>query len=365
METVVNMQQAVLSRAFWQGKRVLLTGHTGFKGAWLAIWLHYLGAQTCGFALEAQGDINLFDAAHVKALCQHIPGDIREAIQLKQVIENFKPEVVFHLAAQALVRQSYAQPLQTFDTNVMGTVNLLQAVRECADTRVVIAVTTDKVYRNDEDGCAFVESDSLGGHDPYSASKAAAEMVIESYRRSFFTKAGIGIVSARAGNVIGGGDWSQDRIIPDAIRAWQTGQVLSIRNPVAIRPWQHVVEPLHAYLCAAQRVYEEPELADAYNFGPAPHSCVAVGDLVKLAAQSFDQARVQLNEQPNQPYEAKLLQLNVQKAWQKLGIHPQWDVQTTVKRTMSWYQRFYRERTQALQACIDDIEAFSAEIRCI
>jgi CDP-glucose 4,6-dehydratase len=362
VEAVVKMPHMALSPLFWQGKRVLLTGHTGFKGAWLAIWLHHLGAKTCGFALAPEGDLNLFNAAQVSSLCQHVQGDVRNAQQLRQVVQDFKPEVVFHLAAQALVRQSYAQPVPTFETNVMGTVNLLEAVRDCSDTRVVMAITTDKVYRNQEHGHAFVETDPLGGHDPYSASKAAAEMVIESYRHSFLSQVGVGVVSARAGNVIGGGDWSQDRIIPDAIRAWQASQTLNIRNPAAVRPWQHVVEPLHAYLCAAQRIHQEPQLADAYNFGPELSSCVAVGDLVNLASQLFGQANVQLSTTPNQPHEAQLLRLNVHKAQNKLGIHPLWDVHTTVKRTINWYQKFYTNPQQALQACLHDLDAFSTEV---
>ncbi len=357
---MVGFMQRLPDSTFWQGKRVLLTGHTGFKGAWLAIWLHHLGAKVQGFALAPDTVLSLFDAADVASLCKHTVGDLRQQEAVQQVVLDFQPEIVLHLGAQALVRRSYAQPLNTFATNAMGTAHVLDALRESKSIRSIVVITTDKVYRNDEAGTSFMESDALGGHDPYSASKAAAEMVIESYRKSFFASAGVGVVSARAGNVIGGGDISEDRLIPDAIRAWDQGKVLSIRNPDAVRPWQHVVEPLAAYLCIAQSLYHDAGLAGAYNLGPADASAVSVGKVIALAKQVYGPAAVDIPALTAQPHEAHVLRLNVDKAEQVFGIVPVWDVHTALTKTINWYRQVGLGAVDACTACLNDIQAFCA-----
>ncbi|NJS35664.1 MAG: CDP-glucose 4,6-dehydratase [Brachymonas sp.] len=358
MEALVNSSKASFASSFWHGRRVLVTGHTGFKGAWLAIWLNRLSAITCGYSLAPEQKPNLFEAAQVAGLCQHNVGDITDPHHLSRVIEQFQPEVVFHLAAQALVRKSYSEPIETFSANVMGTAYLLNELRSSKSVRAIVAITTDKVYRNNEEGRAFAEQDPLGGHDPYSASKAAAEFVIESYRRSFFSNLDIGLVSARAGNVIGGGDWSQDRLIPDAIRAWNAGQVLTLRNPTAVRPWQHVVEPLHAYMIAAQQIFQTPSLSDSFNFGPAAQSMISVGDVIRLAAQYMPAARHQITASSEQPHEAQLLHLDVSKASRILGIDPVWDVGVAVERTMQWFASYERAPNSARMSCLNDIDDF-------
>lgn len=343
---------------FWKGKRVLLTGHTGFKGAWLAIWLHQLGAITQGFALEPEKPGSLFDTAGVGQLCHHAIGDLRNSKQVHDVVNDFQPDIGFHLGAQALVRRSYAEPVATFSTNILGTAHVLEALRTCSSIKSIVAVTTDKVYRNAETGYAFVESDCLGGHDPYSASKAAAEMVIDCYRQSFFAPAQIGLISARAGNVIGGGDDAEDRLIPDVIRAWARGEPLTIRNPSAVRPWQHVVEPLAAYLNAARALHDDPKFADAYNFGPAAASCVPVGQVIELAKHAYGLSTSEVLEQTAQLHEAQLLQLDVSKAKLVLGVSPVWPVEIAVQRTIAWYKNVAAKQIGAHDACLSDIEAF-------
>jgi CDP-glucose 4,6-dehydratase len=360
LEAMVGFMQRLPDPTFWHGKRVLLTGHTGFKGAWLAIWLHQLGAKVQGFALAPESAQSLFDTAGISDLCAHAVGDLRHQESVQQIIWNFKPEIVLHLGAQALVRRSYAQPLSTFATNAMGTAHVLDALRESKSIRSIVVITTDKVYRNDETGAPFTESHALGGHDPYSASKAAAEMVIESYRKSFFAPAGLGVISARAGNVIGGGDRSEDRLIPDALRAWDQGKVLSVRNPNAVRPWQHVVEPLAAYLCAAQALYHAPDLAGAYNFGPTDASAVSVGKVIALAQQVYGQATVDMPVLTSQPHEAHLLRLDVHKAEHVFGIVPVWDVDTAVTKTMRWYRQVGSGQIDAHAACLNDIQDYCA-----
>jgi CDP-glucose 4,6-dehydratase len=360
LEAMVGFMLRLPDPTFWQGKRVLLTGHTGFKGAWLAIWLHQLGAKVQGFALAPETGRSLFDTAGISGLCKHTVGDLGHQESVQKAILDFQPEIALHLGAQALVRRSYVQPLKTFATNFMGTAHVLDALRESQSIRSIVVITTDKVYRNHEAGVPFTEAEALGGHDPYSASKAAAEMVIESYRNSFFAPAGIGMASARAGNVIGGGDTSEDRLIPDAVRAWDQGKVLSIRNPDAVRPWQHVVEPLAAYLRIAQALYHDAGLAGAYNLGPADASAVSVGKVIALAQKVYGQAAVDMPVLIAQPHEAHVLRLNVAKAEQVFGIVPVWDVKTAVTKTINWYRQVGLGKMDAYTACLNDIQAFCA-----
>ena len=342
---------------FWLGKRVLLTGHTGFKGSWLAFWLGQLGAQVTGVALPPLTQPNLFSLARLESLTTSHELDIRETVALASVVEQADPEILFHLAAQPLVRASYRDPVGTFSTNVQGTVNLLDALRPSKAIRVVVAVTTDKVYQNLEHPFPYRESDALGGHDPYSASKAAAELAIACYRDAFLRAKGVAVASARAGNVIGGGDWSEDRLIPDAVRAWSAGQSLDIRCPEAIRPWQHVLEPLASYLLLAERLWVDPQLAGAYNFGPLTHEAATVRDVIECARAAFPNAVVQYGGNDQGPHEAAWLALEVAKARTVLGIKPRWCLQQTVNRTMAWYGA-QEAGADPRTLCAADIQAF-------
>ena len=344
---------------FWRGKRVLLTGHTGFKGGWLALWLQRLGADVTGIALAPSSTPSLFDEAHVTEGMNSHFCDIRDATALAALLSAARPELVFHLAAQPLVRASYREPLATFATNVMGTAHLLDALRGLDGVRVAVMVTTDKVYRNNEGRYPFLEDDALGGHDPYSASKAASEIVIASYRDAFLAAQGVAVASARAGNVIGGGDWSDDRLIPDAVRAWQAGQTLVIRSPGAIRPWQHVLDPLAGYLTLAQKLFEEAKLAGAYNFAPQTNEAATVRDLVELACSAYGSGVTIYENNCKGPHEAKWLALEVAKARMELGASSQWALTEAVNRTMAWY-RSQQDGADARALCETEIAAYEA-----
>lgn len=345
------------SRSFWQGKRVLLTGHTGFKGAWLALWLQRLGANVSGIALAAPTTPSLFELAGLASSMQSHLCDIRDAHALAARVRQAQPEIVLHLAAQALVRAGYRDPLLTFATNTMGTAHVLDALREQPDTRVAVMVTTDKVYRNLEHPYPYREDDHLGGHDPYSASKAASELVIACYRDAFLTRQGVAVASARAGNVIGGGDWAEDRLIPDCVRAWQTGQPLTIRRPEAIRPWQHVLEPLAGYLRLAEALWHDPGLAGAYNMGPRTDEAATVKEVIELALGPDKISNVRYENCSNSPHEAGWLALETAKTRVQLGVHPRWTLAQTVHRTMAWYEAQYAS-ADARALCEADIAAF-------
>ena len=347
------------SASFWRGKRVLLTGHTGFKGGWLALWLQRLGAQVTGLALTPSTTPSLFQTARVADGMRSQLCDIRNATSVVRLVQEVQPELVLHLAAQPLVRASYRDPLLTFSTNMMGTANVLDSLRGLSSVRVAIMVTSDKVYRNLEHAYPYREDDALGGHDPYSASKAASEIVIASYRDAFLAQQGIAVASARAGNVIGGGDWSEDRLIPDAVRAWQSGQTLSIRSPQAIRPWQHVLEPLAGYLQLAEVLWEQPALAEAYNFGPNTHEAATVRYVVDLACSACGMGAVSYENRIEHLHEASRLALETAKSRHVLGIQPQWELGEAVGRTMAWYRGFLEGR-EARVLCESDIDAFEA-----
>lgn len=343
--------------AFWHGKRVLLTGHSGFKGSWLTLWLHRLGAEVTGISLPPLTAPNLYTEAKVDAACRSHFCDIRDVLALIELIQAARPEIVLHLAAQPLVYASYRAPLTTFETNVMGTVHVLEALRGLNSAHVALMITTDKVYRDVEGGEPCREDDALGGYDPYSASKAGCEIAIASYRDSFLSTQGMSVASARAGNVIGGGDWSQDRLIPDAVRAWQAGQTLAVRRPQAVRPWQHVLEPLAGYLTLAQKLWERPALAGAYNFGPDAGEAVAVRDLVELARAAYGEGEVHFGDGNDGPHEDAWLALDNAKARNVLGVAPKLTPVQAVQRTMAWY-RAHKDGADARQLCEADIINF-------
>ena len=346
--------------AFWRGKRVLVTGHTGFKGAWMALWLHRLGAEVTGVSLPPETTPNLYSLGNLDQLTNSHMIDIRDADKLAGLVRETNPEIVIHMAAQALVRLSYREPLATFETNVQGTANLLNAVRAVDTVRVVVAITTDKVYQNLEHAYPYRESDALGGHDPYSASKAAAELVISSYRDSYLKEAGVAVASARAGNVIGGGDWSEDRLIPDAVRAWNAKQTLSIRRPDAIRPWQHVLEPVAGYLKLAEGLWKNQDLAGAYNFGPHTHDAATVRDVIEVALTVCQHGEVTWGDGTEGPHEAGWLALEIAKVNNVLGIKPRWSVSEAVKRSMIWYEK-QNAGQDVSDLCTDDITAFEGK----
>lgn len=347
--------------SFWAGRRVLLTGHTGFKGSWLAFWLQRMGAHVTGLSLAPLTTPNLHDLLGLPLQIDGRIGDIRDFRFVADVVAAARPEVVLHLAAQALVRRSYLQPLETFASNVMGTTNVLESLRQAPSTRVAIMVTTDKVYRNREWLYPYREDDHLGGHDPYSASKAATELVVASYRDSFLREAGVAVASARAGNVIGGGDWSEDRLIPDAVRAWQSGATLEIRRPESVRPWQHVLEPLSAYLVLAEQLWQQPELAAAYNFGPDSADAASVRSVIEQARQAYGRGSVQWGDATEGPHEADLLMLDNSLSRHRLGIAPRWTLSAAVTRTMSWY-RDLQSGIAASVLCEREINDYCGEL---
>ena len=357
---------AIVSSVF-HNRSVFVTGHTGFKGSWLSIWLHRLGTRVTGYALTPPTDPSNFAASAIRhLLAMHHEADLRDVSRLQSAVRAAAPDVVFHLAAQPIVRESYANPRETFDVNVMGTVNILEAVRALGKPCAVVVITSDKCYENREHVWGYRETDALGGHDPYSASKGAAEIVVSSYRRSFFPpqrlpQHGVKLATARAGNVIGGGDWGKDRIIADVVRHLQAGQPVPVRNPGAVRPWQHILEPLSGYLTLAQRMLQsdDPAWCDAWNFGPLPGEEIPVCRLVDLFVQAWKAGSwIDASDAPA-PHEAGVLRLNIDKSLHQLGWRPRWDVAEGLRRTVEWFRRFYASPSpDALAACREDIEAY-------
>lgn len=340
------MDNMVRSKALsiYKGKRVLITGDTGFKGSWLSLWLSELGADVVGFALPPERKNDHFNTLGLEKIVHHVNGDIRDLSLLQPVCSEFKPEFLFHLAAQSLVRRSYEDPKTTFDTNLGGSVNILEAVKSTPSLRTLIYVTSDKCYKNKEWIWGYRENDELGGRDPYSASKAAAELVFSSYMDSFFkVRQGFGAASVRAGNVIGGGDWSEDRIVPDSIKSLIEAKPLVLRNPGAVRPWQHVLDPLSGYLCLAANLYSEPQkYSGSWNFGPGGESVRTVHDLAGSIVRYWGEGEVLATSDPAAPHEATLLQLNCDKASCLLGWNPRWGFNKSVAETVSWYKELVK-----------------------
>ena len=325
---------------FWKGKRVFLTGHTGFKGSWLAFWLHGLGAEVTGFSLAPETDPALYNLLQLDQLMESVIGDICDADVLKQALLRSNPDIVLHLAAQPIVSTGYREPVKTFNTNVMGVVNLLEVVRTFDRNMAVLVISSDKCYLNNEDGRPFKVGDPLGGHDPYSASKAGTEIVVGSYGASYFSSPqGPVLASARAGNVVGGGDWSRDRLLPDGARAFSRGEPLILRNPLATRPWQHVVEPLYGYLLLAEAMTQDRDFAGAWNFGPSNRNHETVGKLANMFAESWgDEASVEIETREQDWHEARSLDLDCAVTNEKLGWWPVLDLKETVRWTADWYR---------------------------
>ena len=354
--------------SIYNGKSVLITGHTGFKGSWLAIWLHALGAKVVGYALEPSGEKDNFVLSNIGAKIENdTHADIRNREKLHEVFTAFQPDMVFHLAAQSLVRLSYQQPVETYETNVMGSINVLEEVRQCPATKVAVMITSDKCYENREQWWGYRENEALGGYDPYSSSKGAAEIAISAWRRSFmnplcYEKHGKAVASARAGNVVGGGDWALDRIIPDCIRAIESGRPVEIRSPQAVRPWQHVLEPLSGYLTLGAKLWSNPvKYAGAWNFGPAMSSALPVWDIAQLVVEKYGQGELKDISGKELPHEAKLLALDIAKARYELDWTPKWDIHTTIEKTVEWYKRYQEEDVH--QLCLKQIAEYNDDKR--
>ncbi|MDR0674294.1 MAG: CDP-glucose 4,6-dehydratase [Zoogloeaceae bacterium] len=350
-----------MNARFWQGKRVFLTGHTGFKGGWLALMLVRLGANITGFALSPPTDPSLFDLARVGRDMRSVIADIRDAEKILSAVREARPEIIFHLAAQPLVRQSYDDPMETYATNVMGLVHLFEAARQCDPARVIVVVTSDKCYENREWLWRYRENEALGGHDPYSSSKACAELVTAAYRDAFFRARNLHVATARAGNVIGGGDWGKDRLVPDVLRAIVSGMPLRLRNPKAVRPWQHVLEPLSGYLLLAEKLHEAGEAyASPWNFGPADEDARPVEWLVKRLARDWEgQFSWEIDPRAH-PHEAHELRLDATQARLRLGWQPRWRLETALSRVVDW-QRAWRAGQDMREFTLSQIAAFEAE----
>ena len=345
---------------FYAGKRVLVTGHTGFKGSWLTIWLKLLGADVVGFALPPDTEPNLFAAAGVADDVASLLGDVTDVSAVSAAFERHRPQIVIHSAAQALVRRSYRQPIQTYATNVMGTVHVLDVTRQTPSVRAVVVVTSDKCYENREWSQGYREEDAMGGADPYSSSKGAAELITAAYRRSFFANNGsAAIASARAGNVIGGGDWAEDRLVPDIVRGICSGGPIVIRRPDSVRPWQHVLEPLRGYLLLAQRLFEESSAyAGAWNFGPPEQDALPVAEFAQRVVSAWGKGELKIETDPAAPHEAQFLRLNCEKASRQLGWDPALSQDQTVAWTVDWYRRFYQNRSSAKSNTTKQIEDY-------
>ena len=330
-------------RQTYKGKRVLVTGPTGFKGCWLALWLKELGAEVCGYALPPNTQPSLFETVSLQDQVQSVFGDILDRQKLNETFQQFKPEIVFHLAAQPLVRLSYAEPVRTYETNVLGTLNVLEAARHTPSVKAFVNITTDKCYENKETSRAYTEDAPLGGYDMYSSSKGCSEILSSSYRRSFLQNGGYALATARAGNVIGGGDWALDRLIPDCIRSIEAGQPISIRSPHATRPWQHVLEPLGGYLLLGHLLYTQgATYAQAFNFGPRPENILTVEDVTKQMIAAYGKGTLHVQESTKQLHEATLLMLNITKAQKVLGWTPVYNAKQAIEQTVAWYKKFYQ-----------------------
>lgn len=348
----------MINKNFWKNKKVFLTGHSGFKGSWLALWLNELGADVYGYSLAPITNPSLFELTDLAKRVHSTIGDIRDFSALQKAIKSADPDIVIHMAAQPLVRKSYRDPIETYSTNVMGTVNILEAVKSCSNVKVVINVTTDKVYENKELDIPFKEEDRLGGFDPYSNSKACSELVTSSYRSSFFAESNIKVVTARAGNVIGGGDWSEDRLIPDIIRAYTKKETVTIRSPKAIRPWQHVLESLAGYLELTEYLYKaDKDFIHSWNFGPGTSDFMTVGDIVNFVKKELPHMELNFEIKEANLHEAQILKLDNSLAKEKLNWSSNWNAKKAIKKTFEWYEG-YSGGKNAMEITIAQIREF-------
>lgn len=350
----------MITSKFWKNKKVFLTGHTGFKGSWMAMWLSYLGANVKGYSLKEPTNPSLFVEANVKELIDSEINDIRDYDRLNSSIKKFSPDIVFHMAAQPIVRASYIIPIETYHTNVIGTANLLYASSLADNTKAVVNITTDKCYENKELDIGYKETDPMGGYDPYSSSKGCAELVTSSFRESYFKNKNIGIASVRAGNVIGGGDWAEDRLIPDILRSFELNKPVLIRNPSATRPWQHVLEPLSGYLLLAQKLYEEPlKYSEGWNFGPDYKDVKPVNYILDHMVDLWPGSSWEIDSSIN-PHEAKLLKLDITKAKSKLNWNPTWDIDITLEKIVKWHISWINKNNMQ-DYCMKEIKTFIKE----
>ncbi|HTW91265.1 MAG TPA: CDP-glucose 4,6-dehydratase [bacterium] len=366
---IANRQSPIANSSFWHDRSVLVTGHTGFKGSWLALWLAELGARVTGYSLAPPTQPSNFEATRLgESLAGHYEADIRDGARLSAALAACRPDVVFHLAAQALVRTGHDIPRETFEVNVIGIASLLDAVRELKRPCVVVVITSDKCYENREQVWGYRENDPMGGYDPYSASKGAAELLVASYRRSFFNsdrlaQHGVRLASARAGNVIGGGDWGKDRIMTDMVLSLSKRQPVPVRNPGSVRPWQHVLEPLSGYLALASAMLssEDPKWCGAWNFGPRPDDEATVKDLVERFCTAWGGGKWRDASDPTQPHEAGVLRLSIDKAVRELGWRPRWNLEQAINHSVTWYRSYYRDPTGSMyDACRKDIADYEA-----
>jgi CDP-glucose 4,6-dehydratase len=352
----MEVSKGKVDSSFWNGKKVYLTGHTGFKGSWLSLWLQSMGAIVKGFSLDVNTTPALFTKANVAAEMESEIGDIRNLVQLTKSMVSFSPEILIHMAAQPLVRLSYQEPLDTYTTNVIGTVNVLEAARSCPSLKAIVSVTTDKCYENKEWDWGYRESEPMGGHDPYSSSKGCAELVTAAYRRSFFSSEdSASLASARAGNVIGGGDWAKDRLIPDILRAFENSEPVVIRNPLSTRPWQHVLEPLSGYLVLAQQLYlHGNSFAEGWNFGPKDEDCKPVSWVLDKMVETWGGDAIWNLDKESNPHEAGFLKLDCSKAASRLEWKPKWDLQFALKAIVNWH-KIYQNGGDIKKQCLTEI----------
>jgi len=351
----------VIDEFFWKGKRVFLTGHTGFKGSWLSLWLVSLGVEVKGYSLNPSTSPSLFDEAKIDSIIESQIGDIRDQDTLYESMTSFNPDILIHMAAQPLVRYSYDAPIETYEVNVLGTVKVLEVARSCSALKAIVNITTDKCYENDGRSEGYKESDPMGGYDPYSSSKGCAELVTSSYRRSFLQDQGVDLSSVRAGNVIGGGDWAEDRLIPDILRSFEKGEPVVIRNPNATRPWQHVLEPLSGYLILAQKMYNNTnKYAEGWNFGPNKNDVKPVDWILEKMISKWPNSSWKLDKDYS-PHEACFLQLDILKAKSKLGWNPIWELSFTLEKIINWHRSWLNgEDMQAV--CLIEIEEYSKDM---
>lgn len=355
-----NMVTSIIDKDFWNDKRVFLTGHTGFKGSWLSLWLKYLGCSVKGYALNPPTTPSLFEEAKIDKLIESQIGDIRDQELLFENMVNFNPDILIHMAAQPLVRPSYLDPIETFEVNVIGTAKVLEVARSCLNLKAIINITTDKCYENDGYDKSYIETDPMGGFDPYSSSKGCVELVTSSYRRSFFNDLSIGVATVRAGNVIGGGDWASDRLIPDILKSFEQEKAVIVRNPNAFRPWQHVLEPLSGYLLLAQKLYNNVGYSEAWNFGPDEKDVKSVNWILDQMISYWPNAQWKLDED-NNPHEANFLKLNISKARSKLDWNPTWELEIALEKIINWHNA-WKNNEDIQFLCLEEIKKYMKDM---